>query len=241
MTHCKPSAGYLQSLYKEYLLYSQYALLTPKGIRPRLARITYIDALGRKDPYPTYAILLEHIDQVAQRLGGEETEMKLRHQDQCEMSSLDLMVMFQYMVGHTDWSASEQHNIKLIQSKTDGIIPIPYDFDYTGVIDAPYAVPDPRLEITDVKTRLFRGYCRPVGTYEKVIIVFQDKKQAMYDLFTDFELLDPKQAQIIIKYYDKFYKVVDDPKKVKTQINQACPLNHPHLYKIKIAQGKSGD
>jgi hypothetical protein len=37
---------------------------------------------------------------------------------------------------------------------------IPYDFDYSGFVDAPYAVPPEGVSVTSVKSRHYRGFCR---------------------------------------------------------------------------------
>ena len=55
--------------------------------------------------------------------------------------------MFQYMIANTDWSTTFLHNAKLIQlNDTKKYIPLAYDFDMAGFVDAPYAVADPSLE-----------------------------------------------------------------------------------------------
>ena len=39
------------------------------------------------------------------------------------------------------------------------MIPIPYDFDFSGLVDAPYATPPDVLKIANVRQRFYRGYC----------------------------------------------------------------------------------
>ena len=54
----------------------------------------------------------------------------------------------------------------------------------------------------------------------------------MFDVYRNFDLLDPKRNESILKYFDKFYEILNDPKKVKSQINKACSLPHKHLYDL---------
>jgi len=52
--------------------------------------------------------------------------------------------IFQYMTGNTDWAVPNYHNIKTDGTKERHHLPtisVPYDFDYAGFVDAPYAVP----------------------------------------------------------------------------------------------------
>ena len=65
------------------------------------------------------------------------------------------------MIGNTDWNLDKSHNIELIRPASGGApIPVPYDFDWSGLIAPPYARPNQMLGIGSVKQRLFRGFCR---------------------------------------------------------------------------------
>ena len=57
---------------------------------------------------------------------------------------------FQYMIANTDFSTQFLHNIKAIQTKNGRFIPIAYDFDMSGVVNAPYATFDEKLGIKSV-------------------------------------------------------------------------------------------
>ena len=80
---------------------------------------------------------------------------------------------FQFLIGNTDFSSTNQHNEKLIYLKgNDAIIPIPYNFDMSGLVDASYAVVSQVqgevLDITSVRQRLYRGVMRDPNIYEEV-------------------------------------------------------------------------
>ena len=46
-------------------------------------------------------------------------------------------------------------------ARADGVlVPIPYDFDATGIVNPPYALPAAGLSIRNVRVRLYRGQCR---------------------------------------------------------------------------------
>ncbi|MCK5468542.1 MAG: hypothetical protein KAI99_08535, partial [Cyclobacteriaceae bacterium] len=83
------------------------------------------------------------------------------------------------------------------------------------------------------RERFFRGYCRLPGTYEKTIAIFNDKKEEIYNVYYNFELLNEKKIKAILKYYDDFYKLINDPKQVQKKIYDNCEINHNHLHKIK--------
>ncbi|MDZ7647657.1 MAG: hypothetical protein U5K54_11040 [Cytophagales bacterium] len=67
-----------------------------------------------------------------------------------------LFDFFQYLIANTDWSAAQQHNVKIIQTANKKI-PLTYDFDMAGLVNAPYATVSETLTISSVQERLYRG------------------------------------------------------------------------------------
>jgi len=216
---------------KEYLVYKLYNFLTPYSFKVRLAQITYKDINEKDKEVNRLGFLIEDNDIMAERNGGKISEIVLSNQDRCERSTLDLLTIFQFMIGNTDWSIAKQHNVKLIVMEKGVTIPVPYDFDYCGFVDAKYAAPPEQLAIESVKERIFRGYCRLPGTYEKVVDIFNEHKEEMYSEINDLDLLDERYKKVSVKYLDAFYKLVNDPKQLERRVYNMCELNHAHLHK----------
>ena len=70
------------------------------------------------------------------------------------------MSIFQYMIGNLDWSVLKSHNIALFRREDGTIIPLPFDFDYSGLVNAEYAVPPKALHLYSIRVRKYRGFCR---------------------------------------------------------------------------------
>lgn len=222
-THCQDNELYEQNLLQEYLLYKAYGLLTPIGHRVRLARVTYIDGEG-DDGKPIarrYAILIEEPERMAARAGGKMLEAKGAVADDLDPYHTAMVGVFEYFAANTDYSIPGLHNIELIQN-ADAVFPIAYDFDWAGAIGAPYAKPDPKLPIKDVKTRVYRGYCPAAEHFTKVFSAFNEKKDAIYALYTDLKPLDRDHVKRAHRYFDEFYRVINDPKKVRSEIMENC-------------------
>ena len=62
------------------------------------------------------------------------------------------MYIFQYLVGNGDWSHTHFHNVKLMRVGFE-YFPVPYDFDFTGFVDAPYATPPEGSGLDGVRDR----------------------------------------------------------------------------------------
>ena len=51
-----------------------------------------------------------------------------------------LLGVFQYFIGNTDWWMPRRHNIAVLTVE-DSTYAVPFDFDLSGAVDAPYAKP----------------------------------------------------------------------------------------------------
>jgi hypothetical protein len=138
------------------------------------------------------------------------------------------------MISNVDWNIGQpmMHNVKLITIGSGQPIPIPYDFDFCGMINTSYAAAPPNLPIQSVRERLFRGYCRQPGEYEKTIQGFLDHRQEIYGLYENFPYLSESVKKSALKFYDQFYEVITDPRKIKREFYDACPASHKHLHEM---------
>ena len=84
--------------------------------------------------------------------------------------------MFQYAIGNTDWSAIKGHNVLLVES--DGLVtPVPFDFDFSGLVNAQYASVSPELSISNVRQRVFRGVCNPSTDWNAAFAHFVARRE----------------------------------------------------------------
>jgi hypothetical protein len=131
--------------------------------------------------------------------------------------------MYEYFLGNTDWSVYALHNIVLVEMPgTVFPMPVPYDFDWSGVINAPYAVPDAKLPIRSVRQRLYRGYCRTLEEIQPILARFTENKDQIYALYRDLPALEEKRRTEMLAYYDEFYKTISDPRAVEREFIRTC-------------------
>ena len=137
--------------------------------------------------------------------------------------------MFQYMIGNTDFSpiAGAEgedccHNSTLFGNEGEPIYSIPYDFDMSGLVAASYAKPNPKFRIRSVTQRLYRGRCAYIDNLQTSLQLFQDNRDAIYSLIEQQEQLDKSSRKKVVKFVDRFYKVIDNPDKVHRNIKSQC-------------------
>jgi hypothetical protein len=207
VTHC--DYGNEKYLFREYLVYKLYNILTDYSFRVRLAKIDYINTARDSKPIKTYCFLIEPLEVLASRIGSEPITTPNLTQKHIIPSSMDRMAIFNYMIGNTDWSVPNLHNCKIL-SGTDfnfpglGII-VPYDFDYSGLVNASYAVPYDGLGLRSVRDRRYLGVCRNREDYAEALKEFIKKKSELYRVINEFPLLNEKEKKELTKYLDEFY------------------------------------
>ncbi len=222
---CRGGQGYANYLLEEYLIYRAYNLLTDRSFRVRLARVSYVDVNGKHAPETRRAFLVEDDDRMARRNATHVIDQKGLSQGDVDVEQMGVAVVFQYMIGNTDWAVSALHNIVLTEDSTGVVYPVPYDFDWSGVISTPYAQPDPRLNLPNVRQRAFRGMCRSPQDLATLFARFNARKDTIYTLYRGMaaEGLEAKRISQALDYYDEFFKTINDPGRTRREFILACP------------------
>ena len=72
------------------------------------------------------------------------------------------LAVFEYLIGNTDWSVPYQHNIRLLTVPAiKNPVPVPYDFDQAGLVEAFYALPSENIGVASVRERVYRSIAYP--------------------------------------------------------------------------------
>ncbi len=230
VTHCRDrSVQYEQVLVREYLTYRLLNVLTDISYRVRLLRITYQDTEDSRDDRLTWAFVIEHKDRFDNRTGLEPLEIEGSSLDELDPAFTSLTSVFQYMIGNTDFSPiaafegkSCCHNTHPFAIEGGAVYSVPYDFDMSGMINAPYASPNPRFRLRDVRQRLYRGRCRFIEQLPATIEHFQDSREALFALIAEESALTDRNRRSMTRYLDSFFKTIDDPRSVQRRLVDAC-------------------
>jgi hypothetical protein len=209
---------------REWLIYKLYNLVTPKSFRARLVSVKLEDTKNKKAAEPLYGILLEEEKQMAKRNGVISVNKMMLQPEHTEREAFLNMAVFEYLIGNTDWCVQYLQNIKLIAADSNAIpTTVPYDFDHSGLVGAPYARPAEELEMSSVRERRYRGFCiEDMQQFNKVIALYNNLKKEIYSLYTDCSLLDAKYKKATLKYLDEFYVTINNPNELKKAFGYPC-------------------
>jgi hypothetical protein len=231
VTHCQSRREFQQYVLLEYLTYRAFSLFTDVSFRVRLFEITYQDTQAEREPVTSYAFAIEDVDDLAARHGWHEIEAPVVTPEYVQYDYLGLLEVFQYMIGHTDWSAFRAepdeeeccHNSKIVGRPEGPVYPVPYDFDFAGLVDTPYAVtasqisPDP-----DVTIRHYRGLCRDRETLNTALQEFNIREFEVMALFETQAGLENRFRDKAIDYLREFFEIINDPRHVNDQMVSSC-------------------
>lgn len=217
---CERASDYHQFLLKEYLAYKIWELLSPHALRTHLTEVHLVN--GSKSQTMT-GFILEDAEEIADRLHANEYKAMKVHVRTLDEQQFLTMCLFQFMIGNTDWFVSNQHNIIFLGS-TDkvSLTPVPYDFDYAGLVDSPYAVHHKTIDLSSVTLRYYQGNCHSEEDVMKVLDVFFKRKEEILALPWNIPGLTDRSRKEATKYLEEFYEIVEDPGKLKNQILKAC-------------------
>lgn len=213
-------------LVKEWLVYKIYNLFTPLSFRARLVKVKLEDTKKPKVIPAFYGILLEEEKQVARRNQVVDITRKV-NPAQTDRDTYLQMAVFEYFIENTDWSVQYQQNIKLMAKDSLGIsYTLPYDFDHSGFVSAPYAKPAEELEMSTIRERRYRGFCMPdLKGFDKTLTKFNSLKTDIYQLVTNCKLLDAKNIKNTIQFLDDFYITINNPKMWQKDFAYPCDPN----------------
>ena len=222
---CRDNARYEDLLLAEMQLYRVYQALTPNSHRVRTLRIAYADSATGKVDATRYAFLFEDPDEMADRLGGMLMKTKGAQPSDLDPASAALAFVFEYLIANTDFSFNGLHNGELVMKYDgSGLIPVAYDFDFSGAVNAPYATVDPRMPVKRVRDRLFRGYCALRDAYPSAFARFRERKAAILALYTDDvgKLLDKDTVRLTLEYFEEFFDHIRDDDRATGSILSGC-------------------
>ena len=229
VTHCQQSPGYQQHLLMEYSAYRVFNQLTPLSHKVRLATVNYAESSGKVST-SRWGFFIEDLDDLAKRNGLTEARVGDRITSaQLEAQQAARVALFQYMIGNLDWSmragpAGEGccHNSRLLTGQGAFLVPVAYDFDYSGLVDAPYAMPPEGFSINSVRTRVYQGYCRHNQQALAAAAEFRTKRAAIEGVYAQIPGLSDRTRGKALSYLSGFFDQIATDETVRSKILKGC-------------------
>ena len=211
VTHCVANKNEAKTLLlKEYLAYQLYNELSPNSYRVQLIKITYEDVVtGAKDRQ--WGFLIEDTAQLRARMGAEKASQFDHQLTDFDVETVKNVAIFQYLIGNTDWQLLVGHNLKMVK-KGDKIIPIPYDFDFSGLVNASYAVPNADYNLISNQERIMPELPDVFMDWHDTVYFYHGQREKLLKLVKDFKVLKKESRNEVITYLSEYLDNVADIK-----------------------------
>jgi hypothetical protein len=230
VTHCRPSEAHQQYVLLEYATYRLYNQLTPVSFRVRLAQIDYVED-GGKPATSRLGFFIEDLGDVAARNAMSEARVGAR----IPVASLSpaeaaRFAVFQYLISNLDWAMQAGpagdtccHNSRLLAPAGSAILTtVPYDFDYAGLVDAPYAVPPEGIKVSGIKNRYYRGFCRHNAEALKAAADIRAQRPAMLGVLSQIPQLKEGTRRKATAFLERSFADIATDQAVTQNLLKTC-------------------
>ncbi|MGB3798470.1 MAG: hypothetical protein WA952_01575 [Lewinella sp.] len=202
---CNSSRSGQAYLRRERLLYDLYAIVSPYSHRTLPVRWVLPDG----DTLQGFFIEAE--EQLEARLDAEVYKIERVSTRSVDRTAYLTLCLFNYMILNTDWNVFNLHNVECLRSRQDDrLIPVAYDFDYSGLVEAHYAVPREDLQMESIYEPRFLG--RHVTQEELAAVAkrfLEHRDSLLQRVHDDHELADAYRERTLARLQDFFDELQD--------------------------------
>ena len=207
----------------EYVIYKLYNKVTDLSLKVRLVKILYFDTGTGEELFEKFSFFLEDKDHAAERNGLKEKDFFLTPFALDKENFMKLSV-FQYLIGNKDWFVTSRHNIIIMQPADTTLPPyaVPYDFDFSGFVDAPYTNPLQGPENLLIDRRVFKGLCYTEDEFREVFDFYRELRPVFKLIIKDQKLISPASRRHILGYLSEFYGIISTRDLIKQEFLGHC-------------------
>lgn len=196
-------------LNREQTVYELHALYSDYSHRTTPVRLD----LGRDEPIS--AFMVEHEEQIAARFNATVVETKRLSTRTLQREAYVNMCLFNYLILNTDWNVGNLHNVEFINPNGSlELIPIPYDFDYSGFVGTHYAVPHDALEISSIYVPTWLGKEVTPEEIRAAADHYLARREAAEQLLAEHPGLEKRDRKRMLKRLEAFYKILENDKRL---------------------------
>ncbi len=208
VTRCTEDEAGEDLVLREYLAYQMYRELEPeKSFRVKLLNLTFVDT-ETGALWNGYGFLIEDDKELAARVNATSSDLMNAQPDSLDSGIEAKVALFQYMISNSDWSYGGMRNLQLFRNEDPSAPPyfaVPYDFDFSGLVNAPYAIPLREVGQTSIRERVYMGRMMDNDTLWKGLQVFFMQRDALFKLIEGKSWLSDGSMDDLTQYLGSFY------------------------------------
>ncbi len=223
--HCHEGEQYDQYLLREYMAYKLFELISPYSFHVQLVKLHYQNPKGEEAHETSYAFLVENAEELADRLNGKRNKNAVISKNAIQREPFLKVCLFQFMIGNTDWYIPSRHNLEFIGVPAYKLlVTVPFDFDYSGLVETPYAAHHESLELSSVSIRYYQGWCQSEEEVTNALKIFTDQKENILGMCNHIQGFNERSVKHTRDYLEDFFNIIENPKKRENQIIKHCDM-----------------
>jgi len=207
----------------EYTIYKLYNQVTDLSFNVRLVKILYFDTGLDKKVFEKHSFFLEEKKHVAERNNAIERDKFITPFD-LNRENYQKLSVFQYIIGNKDWYVSSRKNIMILQTEDayQGLYAVPFDFDFSGFVNAEYSKPKGVPEDLLTERRVYKGLCYTDEEFKKIFEFYRELKPEFESIINNQKLISKYTRRQILDYLYNFYTVIDKSDLFKQAFLSTC-------------------
>jgi len=216
---CTATPAGEELIVREYLAYRMFESLSSFSARARLVRLE-LKSNKKKRPQKMLAMLVEHEEEIAARLQAVPVqEWGIAH-DRFHAEQVALMALFQFMIGNTDWDLEACRNVLVLRpGENKKMVVVPFDFDFSGLVSAPYATPNSQSGLTHVKDRCLSAKGIDPEALQQAKKNILAAKQTLMQ-WGEYPRLSMESSQEISEFLDLFFTKLSQSPEIPVMIKR---------------------
>ncbi len=232
VSYCRKSSSHQQIVLREYAVYKLYNAVTPASFRARLANVAYVDAKSGKTDVERTGFFIEDLDDLADRVDAKKVERGSVPISMYARRDAARAAVFEYMISNIDWDMTAGppgedccHNIRIVgatKTATSDLTPIPFDFDMSGVVDAPYWAAPPQVKVKSSTTRVYRGLCGHNAETRAAAADFRPLRPAFEAAIAEVPGLSASNRKKATNFLAGFFKATADDAAIEKNLIKKC-------------------
>lgn len=214
---------YEEDVIDEYTIYKLYNQVTDLSFKVRLVKILYIDDRLNKRLFEKYSFFIEDKDHVAERNNAVAKDKFLTPFD-INRENLQKLSVFEYLIGNKDWYITSRKNIVIMQSKDASreLYAVPYDFDFSGFVNAEYTKIKGISEEVLVERRVYQGLCYTEDELEGIFQFYTELRPVFESIIKNQKFISDYGRKQIIRYISNFYTLIKNYNLVRQEFLSEC-------------------
>lgn len=197
---------------KEFLVYKLYNIVDTTSLRVKAVDLDFID---KRDSIRSYfSFILEDEDLMAARLNASLIETDSLTQDALMRDVYLKMVFFQFMIANNDWSIWSGHNLRFLRlPQFNRLYPVPYDFDYCGLVNQKYEMSESAFGRVDMNNRKLILKSITQAELKYMIRFYNGIRKDLYRVCDQAYYLPSSERRKVKEAIESFYKIINSRKR----------------------------